>query len=282
MRALRFSATRGFAVEGRLSAALHTNRALLLRVAPERLSDELLRMLVGRNVLKVLLDYPDVLAVFLPEIAPAVGHEQRTPYHKYDVWEHTAHAVAAATPNPLIRLALLMHDLGKPECFTQDEDGRSHFYGHDERGERLARVRLAALRLSNSTQECVCGLIRYHQRPLRPEDMLKWLNRLGERQLRLLIEVKRGDIAAHADDVAQRGLGRMDACEARLNELIAEGACYRLRDLAVNGDDLKAIGFEEGSELGYTLAALLDAVMEGQLPNDRDQLLTAARSRSLP
>ncbi|MDR2586859.1 MAG: HD domain-containing protein [Coriobacteriales bacterium] len=280
MRALRFAATLGFSLDERLADALHENRDLLARIAPERLSNELLRMLAGPHVLPVLLAYPDVLTVFVPEIGPAIGHEQNTPYHRYDVWAHTAHAVAAAKPDPLVRLALLMHDLGKPDCFTLDENGRAHFYGHDERGELLARERLAALRLSGDAQKQVTQLVRYHQRPLKPEGMLRWLNRLGEQQLRLLIEVKRGDIAAHADDVAHRGLERMDACEARLDELVAEQACFRLRDLAVGGDDLKAIGFTEGQELGRALAALLDAVMDGELQNDRDQLLTTAKSWS--
>jgi tRNA nucleotidyltransferase (CCA-adding enzyme) len=277
MRALRFSATLGFAIEGRLAAALHRNRALLSRLAPERVAGELLRMLVGGDVLSVLLGYPDVLAAVVPEIEAAIGHEQRTPYHKYDVWEHTARAVAAAKPDPLVRLALLLHDLGKPASFTVDADGRGHFRGHDVRGELLARRRLRALRLDNDTQKRVAQLVGHHQKALRPQDMLRWLNRLGERQLRLLIEVKRGDIAAHADDVARLGGERMDACESRLDELLSERACFSLRDLAVNGDDLKTIGLEEGRALGEVLAALLDAVIDGDLENERDQLLAAAR-----
>jgi tRNA nucleotidyltransferase (CCA-adding enzyme) len=280
MRALRFAATLGFSLDEHLADALHKNRDLLVRVAPERLGDELLRMLVGSHVLPVLLAYPDVLATVVPEIGPAIGHEQKTPYHRYDVWGHTAHAVAAAKPDPVVRLALLMHDLGKPDCFTLDENGRAHFYGHDERGELLARARLAALHLSSDTQKRVAQLVRYHQRPLRPENMLRWLNRLGEHQVRLLLEVKRGDIAAHADDIARKGLERMDACENRLNELIAEQACYRLGDLAVSGADLKSVGFDEGQELGRALAALLNAVMDGEMQNDRDQLLAAAKSWS--
>jgi tRNA nucleotidyltransferase (CCA-adding enzyme) len=175
-----------------------------------------------------------------------------------------------------------MHDLGKPDRFTLDEDERAHFHGHDERGGLLARARLRALRLDRRTQERVTELVRYHQKPLKPNDALRWLNRLGEEQLRLLIEVKRGDIAAHAEDTARLGLERVDAFEARLDELRAEGACYSLRDLAVNGDDLKALGLEEGPQLGRILRNLLDAVMAGELENDRTRLLAAAGSRVRP
>jgi tRNA nucleotidyltransferase (CCA-adding enzyme) len=277
MRALRFSANLGFAIDEGLATALHENRSLLSHIAPERIGGELLRMLVGDYVLSVLLAYPDVLAVFIPEIAPTVGHDQKTPYHCYDIWEHSAHAVAAGKADARVRLALLLHDLGKPESFSIDEDGRGHFRGHDARGEKIARVRLKALRFSNALIEDVSVAVCYHQTALWPDDVLRWLSRLGEDRLRLLLEVKRGDIAAHADDVAQRGFAYMNLIEKRLDELIAQQACFSLRDLAVNGDDLKAMGIPEGKEIGAILAYLLDAVLDDELDNTRDELLAAAQ-----
>jgi tRNA nucleotidyltransferase (CCA-adding enzyme) len=276
MRALRFAATLGFDIDEKLAASLHEMRGLLARIAPERVSDELLKMLVGPYVLPVLLAYPDVLAVPLPEIAPMVGHDQRNPYHRYDIWEHTAHAIAAAKPDPLVRFALLAHDMGKPDCFFTDEDGRGHFYGHARRGEELIRARMKTLRFGNEFSDRVARLVADHQRHLGPTNMLRWLNRLGEQQLRLLLEVKRGDIAAHADDVVAAGLEVMRLCEARLDRLLAEQACFSLRDLAVNGEDLKGIGFEEGPEIGRVLAGLLAAVIGEELRNDREELLDAA------
>jgi tRNA nucleotidyltransferase (CCA-adding enzyme) len=282
MRALRFSARLGFSLEEELAASLHENKALLARIAPERIHSELLLMLTGAHVLEVLLAYPSVLAVPIPEIAETVGYDQRTPYHRYDIWEHTAHAVASGSAEPLVRLALLFHDLGKPDSFFTDENGRGHFYGHDARGERIARARLTALRFPEAVIADVAIIIRYHQVRFGPEDMLRWLSRLGEDRLRLLLAVKRGDTAAHADTVVERGLARLDACEARLDELIEQQACFSLRDLAVDGDDLKGIGFEQGKEIGECLAYLLDAVIEGELPNAREELLSAARGRFQP
>jgi tRNA nucleotidyltransferase (CCA-adding enzyme) len=278
MRALRFAATLGFRVDEGLAVSLHANCGLLARIAPERLSAELLRMLVGAHVLPVLLAYPDVLAVLIPEITATVGHDQKNPYHQYDIWEHTAHAIAAAKPDPVVRLALLMHDLGKPETFTLDDRGRGHFYGHDKRGEEIARVRMEALRFSGETSNRVRWAVRDHRKHFGPDNMLKWLHRLGEEQLRLLIDVKRGDMAAHVDSAAAQGLKLMDICETRLDELIEEEACFRLRDLAVSGDDLKSIGFEEGVEIGRVLALLLEAVVDGKLQNDREELLAAAHT----
>ncbi|MDR0350901.1 MAG: HD domain-containing protein [Coriobacteriales bacterium] len=273
MRALRFSATLDLTLDAALDRQLRKNRQQLAHIAAERTGDELLRMLVGPRILPVLLTYPDVLAVLVPEIAPAIGHGQRSVYHRYDIWEHTAHAVACARPEPPVRLALLMHDLGKPDTFFIGEDGQGHFYGHDKRGEELARARLKALRFPRELQDCVAALVRDHQKPLTPQSMLRWLNRLGERQLRLLIEVKRGDIAAHADDVVERGLAELRLCEERLDELVAQRACFSLRDLAVNGKDLLAAGVPPGREVGRVLACLLDAVMDGEVANTREDLL---------
>jgi tRNA nucleotidyltransferase (CCA-adding enzyme) len=278
MRALRLASVLGFSLDARLAEALHANRALLARIAPERVGAELLRMLPGAQVLPVLLAYPDVLAVPVPEVAPAVGHGQRSVYHRYDIWEHTAHAVAAAVPDALVRLALLMHDLGKPETFTVDADGHGHFYGHDKRGEEIVRARLKALRFGNDVADTVAELVRDHQRHLAPENMLRWLNRLGEERLRLLIEVKRGDIAAHADDVAAQGLADLRLSEKALDAALAQQACFSLRDLAVCGHDLMALGIPQGPLLGDTLARLLDAVIDGELPNTRESLLAAAKA----
>jgi tRNA nucleotidyltransferase (CCA-adding enzyme) len=279
MRALRFSACLGFRIEKGLAASLHENRALLSRVAPERISDELLRMLVGEYVLLVLLAYPDVLAVFIPEIAETVGHDQQTPYHCYDIWEHTAHAVAAGKADACVRLALLFHDLGKPESFFVDETGRGHFYGHDVRGEEIVRARLRALRFGNDVVKTISVAVRNHQARVRPENVLRWLSRLGEDRLRLLIDVKQGDIAAHADDVSKRGLADLARVKKRLNELIVQQACFSLRDLAVDGDDLKAMGIPEGKEIGDILTYLLEAVLESELDNSREELLAAVSQR---
>jgi tRNA nucleotidyltransferase (CCA-adding enzyme) len=282
MRALRFSSTLGFRIDEELSTSLHINAGLLARIAPERLCDELLKLLAGSHVLAVLLAYPDVLAVPIPEISPTVGHDQRTPYHRLDIWEHTAHAVAASRADAPVRLTLLMHDLGKPETFFIDDNGQGHFYGHDKRGAEIARDRLQALRMSSRYIDAVSQAVRYHQLGLRPENLQKWLSRLGEDMVRLLIEVKRGDLAAHTETVASKGLTHMDACERRLDELIAEQACFKLSDLAVNGTDLVGIGIAQGPEIGRILTYLLESVCEGELENTRPTLLAAAEDSILP
>ena len=280
MRALRFSSTLGFTLEDDLSRSLHVNKELLARIATERVSIELLKMLAGAHVLPVLLEYADVLAVFIPEIEATIGFDQKSRFHQYDIWEHTARAVDAARQDQTVRLALLMHDLGKPARFFIDSGGEGHFYGHDILGEELARNRLRELRFSNALVHQVSQVIRFHQVRLKAENTRKWLARLGEELLRLLIEVKRGDIAAHSDLIRELAMSDLMASEARLNEIIDKRLCVRLSDLAINGNDLLKMGLKEGRMIGEILSFLLTAVIEERLENSKETLLTAAMDYS--
>ena len=206
LRGLRFAAILGFSIEENTARALHETGPLLQHIAPERVAAELARLLCGENVLAILEEYRDVLAVVLPEVVPMFDFEQRSPYHIYDVYRHTLHALAAAPADPLIRWAVLLHDCGKPHTFTIDEAGVGHFKGHADVSVSLADAALKRLRLDNDTIYNVTELIKYHDRPVLPTApaVKRVLNRLGEAQLRRLIEVKRADNAAHAPETDTR------------------------------------------------------------------------------
>ena len=130
LRLLRFASVLGFSVEENTARAARERRDGLRAIAHERVCAELNKLLCGEHAAAVLLEYPDILGVVLPEILPCVGFDQRNPHHCYDVWEHTARAVGAAPPTRVLRWTMLLHDLGKPKCFTQDANGIGHFYGH--------------------------------------------------------------------------------------------------------------------------------------------------------
>ncbi|MDR3052601.1 MAG: CCA tRNA nucleotidyltransferase [Coriobacteriales bacterium] len=276
MRALRFSATLGFAIEPHTAAAIHRNRELLANSAPERFVAELMRLLPSPNSKAVLDAYPDVLAVLIPEISPAVGFDQHNRHHCYDVWEHTTCAICAAPPNPLVRLALVFHDLGKPPAFRLDSNGVGHFYGHAALSAQLARARLAALRFDNATIETVCLLVESHMLDLSGKTLLRALRNLGEARVRLLLDVKRADGSATAAPYVAQRLAHAAEATAELERILAEERCFKLKDLAISGHDLLAAGIPEGPQIGALLEALLDEVIEGSLPNEREALLAYA------
>lgn len=277
LRGVRFAAQMGFAIHPDTAAAIHRNRALLGDIAPERIWTELKKLVTGARAAEVLRSYPDVIGVFWPEVLPMVGFDQRNRHHCYDVWEHTLRALAAIPPEVELRLAMLLHDIGKPNCFTVDERSQGHFYGHPAESARLAGEMLRRLRADNATAETVVRLVAWHDKniPRTRPAIARALGKLGERDLRRLLDVKRADNLAQAPDcrVVQ---GEIDRAEAILNQLLAEGACVSLGQLAVNGRDLLGLGLS-GPAVGKALQALLDAVLDETLPNEREALLNTAR-----
>ena len=223
-----------------------------------------------------------MLGVVLPEILPCVGFDQHNRHHCYDVWGHTAHAVDAAPPEPVLRWTMLLHDLGKPQCFTLDERGVGHFYGHHRPGTELAEAICRRLRFDNAAAQRICTLVRYHDRPisLTEKAIRRAMNQLGVDALRQLCDVKRADNMAQHPDYRGRQQ-EIDEGEAIMDDLLAKDACFSLRQLAVNGRDMAALGLQ-GRQIGRTLQALLEAVMDGTVENEREALLAMAAKKASP
>ena len=162
LRCLRFAAVLGFSIEPETGKALLTCRNLLREMAPERVHEELTKLLCGPWAASVLRRYPDVIGAVLPEILPMVGFDQRNPHHCYDVWEHTLHALDAAPPDPVLRWTVLFHDMGKPECFALDTQGVGHFMGHGVVSRRIADGVMDRLRFDNAAKERIGELVEWH------------------------------------------------------------------------------------------------------------------------
>lgn len=277
LRGLRFAAVLGFALEPDTAAGIHRNRGLLRDIAAERIQAELWKLLCGNAAAEVLRAYPDVIGVFWPEILPMVGFDQRNFHHCYDVWEHTLHAVDTIPAEPVLRCAALLHDIGKPETFTVDEKGVGHFYGHGAVSRCMADQMLRRLKCSTEFRETVVRLVEWHDRdiPRTDKSIRRALRLLGERDLRRLIEVKRADNLAQAPEFHDRQL-ELDKAEQILEKLLAEDVCFSLKQLSVNGKDLTELGLS-GPAVGKALDRLLDAVVNGEVPNERDALLETAR-----
>ena len=278
MRALRFASVYGFAIDPATDAAIHALKDTLKDVAAERIRVELQKLLCG-GAGEILRAYRDVIFTIFPALAAMDGFDQRTHHHLWDVWEHTVRAVEAVPPTETLRLAMLLHDCGKPGCFTVDEDGQGHAYGHEERSVRLAEEMLAALKMDNATRDRVLQLIACHGWPVTPDRRLlkRRLNQLGEEALRQLIEVKRADaLATGTKDPAAVELHRTETLAA-LEALLAQKPCVTLKDMAVNGRDMMALG-AKGRVVGETLQWLLEQLLDDALPNDREALLSAARA----
>ncbi|MDE6260185.1 MAG: HD domain-containing protein [Oscillospiraceae bacterium] len=275
MRALRFAAVFGYEIEERTARAIHENRAMLDRVSAERINVELRKLLVSKNAGAVLRQYPDVFCQFWPQLSPLVILEQHNPWHCWGGWEHTIHAVEAAPTDVTLRLTMLLHDIGKPACKSTDEQGIDHFYGHPAVSALLADQMLRALKFDNKTWEQVVLLVERHdvQLPPRSQVIRRWLNRLGPEAFFQLLEVKRADNMGQAPEKVKDSLADLDELKAKAEQILAERQCLTLKDLAVDGRDVRAVGIAPGPEVGRVLEELLERVLSGEIPNERTVLL---------
>ncbi|MEG2261017.1 MAG: HD domain-containing protein, partial [Raoultibacter sp.] len=222
-----------------------------------------------------LMAYVDVLATVMPEVRPLVGFDQKTPYHIYDVWEHTAYVVQNTPPYPLVRWAALFHDFGKPQAFFTDEAGVGHFYGHAALSVDAARTIMRRLKMSPRFAADVITLVKYHDDVIAPQPkaIKRVLQRLGGRVdlFRALCDLKRGDARSQAPHCHKR-VALADELEATLDALLADDQAFSLRDLAIKGGDVIALGVSAGPAVGHILNAALDAVIEESVPNEYDAL----------
>ena len=280
LRALRFASTYCLTIEEKTEEALRRNAGLLRHIARERIRDELCKLLMGEDVLRVLEGYKDIITQIIPDLKPCVGFSQNNPYHCYDVYDHIVHTVAAYKGEDLtIKVALLLHDIGKPECYSEDERG-GHFYSHGEASARLAQPILKRLRFDNEMLKNVTELIFYHNNEIKPTPRVvrRWLNLIGEEQFRRLLDLREADIAGHAPQAQGHNLEELNEVRTVLDKVIADRDCFTLKDLHINGREIMDLGLTEGKEVGEVLRCLLEEVMEGNIRNTYHDLKCAAES----
>lgn len=276
LRGLRMAAETGFVLEERTAAALCALAPTLSRVAPERISTELLRLLCGRYAGRVLRAYTEVIGVVLPEILPMKGFQQHNHYHLYDVLEHTLRALEQIPATPVLRLAALYHDTGKPHCFTLDEKGVGHFYGHPKISAALAEQRCLALHLPNAIREEVVFLAHVHDVPMdgTQKTMRRRLAQYGETRLRHVLMLKKADGVGRGTHTEY--IGQYQQLEATLNEVLRQDACLSVRSLALNGRALMALGLK-GPAIGEMQRWLLEQVLDDPARNTPETLTALAR-----
>lgn len=275
LRCVRFAVRYNLTVEPGTARAAAELAGLLNNLARERVYTELcglLPLVTAEDVLR----FAPILTAAIPELSPTVGFDQRSPHHAYDLYTHTAHVTGAVPGSLPLRWAALLHDIGKISTFTVDENGRGHFYGHARRSAELAEEILRRLHAPNALRERVVLLISQHMTPLEPDKRLlrRRLGQYGAEAVTQLLALQRADFGS-------KGTGQsdddcyFDKITVLLREIEAEAAVLTLKDLAVNGRDLLALGIPAGPEIGKCLDKLLKAVQDETLPNTKEVLLCA-------
>ncbi|MDE7287158.1 MAG: HD domain-containing protein, partial [Lachnospiraceae bacterium] len=281
MRAVRFSAQLGYEIETKTLEAMRELSPNLVFVSAERIQTELVKLLVSPHPEKLRVAYEtEITKVILPEFDACMETQQNNPHHCYSVGEHTLKAMQEIRKDKALRLAMLFHDIGKPQTLTVDTEGIVHFHGHPAVSEKMTREILKRLKFDNNTIYMVTSLVRYHDYDVEPEPkcVRRAIMKAGEDIFPLLFEVKQADMRAQSGYMRKEKEERLVSVRRVYEEIIAQGQCVSLKMLTLTGKDLiKEIGMQPGPEIGDMLKRLLDFVIEDPSRNEREILLKAAK-----
>lgn len=276
MRAVRFAAQLNAAIEVNTAAAIRQLAGNLRLVSAERIRTELEKLVVSEHPEKLTEAYQlGLLDVFLPELSKCMECVQNNPHHCYTVGGHILHSVMAVRRDRVLRLTMLLHDVGKPQVKTTDENGIDHFHGHVPASAEMVDGILRRLKYDNDTRKKVTALVAWHDRQLGDTKARVRRNvaELGTELFPLLLEVKRADVAAQSDYQRAEKLARIDAWEKTYLEILEAGDCLCIRDLAVGGKDLMEKGIRPGQQMGQILQSMLEEVLRHPSHNTAEWLL---------
>lgn len=278
MRAIRFSAQLGYEIESETKAAICRLAGNLKNISAERIQTELVKLLVSPHPDYLRVAYETgVTGVILPEFDACMETEQVHPHHCYSVGEHTLHGLTYVPARKELRLAMLFHDMGKPQTLTVDQVGCTHFQGHPGVGKEMTRKIMKRLRFDNDTLHTVMALVENHDYGNGTEPDKRFIrravNRIGEDVFPLLYDVKKADTLAQSDFRREEKLERLEKAKSLYLEILEEAQCVSLKTLAVTGSDLIAHGMKPGKEIGDILHQLLEHVLDHPEDNHKEILL---------
>ena len=282
LRAVRFSAQLNFPVEADTAAAVKKLAPTLKNISAERIQAELVKLLVSPHPERIMDAYElGITKVILPEWDDMVGVEQNTPYHRYDVAGHTVQALKNVKRDKILRLTMLFHDMGKPAARTTDEKGRDHFKGHALVSEEIARRVMHRLKFDSDTVKTVSRLVCYHDYRVEatPANVRRAMNRIGVEIFPYYLAVRMADAKAQSPYKRREKIENIVAMRKLYQEILLEGQCITLRQLAVGGRELMELGMRPGREIGSMLSELLEYVIDDPERNKKDILCNYVKDK---
>lgn len=284
MRAIRFSAQLGYEIEEETKKAITLLAPNLRNISAERIQVELTKLLVSPHPDFLRVAYETgVTRIVLPEFDKMMETPQNHPHHMYCVGEHTLHSLLYVQEDKMLRLAMLFHDVGKPDTIKEDEKGIHHFHGHPAVGEEITKSVLRRLRFDNDTIQTVSRLVLYHDygNGVKPDMRIvrRAVNKIGEDIFPLIFPIKYADIMSQSDYMRQEKLDALEEWKSLYQDIIHKEQCVSLKTMAVTGSDLIAMGMKPGKEIGDLLQALLELVLEHPEYNTKDYLLGEVRKQ---
>lgn len=279
LRMIRYSSRLDFQPDAETEAAAFELRENLKNASPEELRDELSAILMCDLAGSLIWRYRAIIYQIIPELEICEGFDQHNPNHCYDILGHICATVDNVEPDLILRLAALLHDIGKPECYTVSESGRGRFYGHMQTSCDKSRTIMTRLHYPQKMVDTVCLLVENHDCPheATPVSARQWLGRIGSKNVFLITKLKRADCLAHDISYHNR-LGRLSGFRREVKGVLSRGDCYSLSAMNITRQDISALlNGKHPENVVPVLKTLLSKVIDGSIPNSRDDLVNEAK-----
>ncbi len=276
LRGVRFSVQLGFEIEEKTYQAIKNCAHLVQNLSVERIAQELDKMLmspVPDTAIKILYE-TGVLEYIMPEMVKCFGQAQNIKWHIYDVGNHTAQVIKNCPEILHLRYAALMHDWGKPYCLGKNDDGEDTFRNHAKISEELADKFTKKYKFSNERRDKILRLVKYHDIEILPEKkyVRRAINKVGDDVFCDLIALKRADCLSQNLELTAPRLTYLNTLDGLYREIKENKEVFSIKSLAVNGNDLIALGFS-GKEIGEVLNELLKKVIDNPELNEKETLI---------
>lgn len=286
LRAVRFSAQLGFDIEEQTMTAIRTMASTLENISAERIHVELEKIIMSDHPNKLITAYNlGITKVILPEFDRMMECPQNTPYHMYNVGEHTIKVMENVPATKEMRWAALLHDVGKPDSITYDKNdaGRMHFYGHAHVGAEIALSVLRRLKLDNKTIKIVTRLVECHDdRPaskgMEPANIRRSVHKIGKDIYEQYLQLAYADFQGKSDYGKEKGYDGYLYAKEQYGYILDNNICTSKEELEISGKDLIAAGCNTGSIIGDILKELLQKVLEEPELNHKEKLLDIAKT----
>lgn len=278
LRCLRFASTLDFYISPETSAAAAKQRHKLSNISAERKAVEFIKLICGVGAQRIIREELDILSEIVPELKLQKNFDQKTKYHNKTLLEHTLCVMSKLPCTPSLRLAALFHDCGKPEAQIFDCNGVAHYPNHPEISAKIANRVMSELKLDKKTQAEVLKIINWHDKTIGTDkaEIKTALMELGENDFFTLMKFKRADNLSQAPEFNR--LKEYDLIETTAQDIISKKECYKISMLDICGNDLTEQKIASGAMIGKTLKILLDLVIREQIPNQKQELIKAAKT----
>lgn len=279
LRAVRFAAQLGFSIEDKTQEAVKALAPTIKKVSAERIQVELVKLVTSEHPDEMRTVYElGLTKIFMPEFDTMMETKQLNKHHMYTVGEHSIQSMLNIRADKVLRLTMLLHDVGKPQCRSTGEDGQEHYYNHPKVGADISKDILKRLKFDNDTIDRCYKLILYHDdRPaMTQRSIRKSISKIGLQQYPSLFEVKYADTMAQSMYKRDEKLNYLEEYKAIFKDIIDSGQCVEKKSLAIGGKELMEIGMKPGKEMGLVLEKLYEKVLEEPEMNTEENLIEYA------